>query len=126
MGYEEDRSIVVQDRVDTREDAIKNLPQRNNNPLNIKCYGSAKRFIESGEATKEGEWCRFIDSETGFRSAKWLIQNRYTTATVDQMLFRWSGGGYVFGDSRIINQLTEEELDDVIERMAIREGFYAK
>lgn len=108
-----------------------NLPQRNNNPLNITYGRATKHWVEEKKAeiavTKRGQkFLRFNTPELGFEAAGELLSNSYGTYTVDAMLDRWTNNGYRFNDNRIINSLTKSEKDDIIYRMAVKEGYYAK
>ena len=113
-----------------------NRPQRNNNPLNIKSSNATNQYagvvgIDPSPATDGGQFLVFNSPQDGFDAAKRLIQTSgYTNLTVDQAMRRWSNNGYG-GEiapeiaNKKINQLTDAELNQLVQTMAAREGYYA-
>jgi hypothetical protein len=115
-----------------------NRPQRNNNPLNIKLGGATRKWVEQGAATVEsaqaadgGNFLVFQSAEAGFEAAKDLLFNSgvYSGLTVDGAMRKWSGNGYggeivSFGNKKL-SALSDSEKDQLVQKMATREGFYA-
>lgn len=110
--------------------------QRNNNPLNIKMGGYTANApgitgIDQIAASDGGNFLIFNSPEAGFNAAKMLLKSDlYSTLTVDQALRKWSGSGYggtivPSYSHRIVNSLTDSELDYILNRMATAEGYYA-
>lgn len=113
-----------------------NRPQRNNNPLNIKASDATLSYSGvSGKdpkpATDGGQFLVFESPEAGFDAAKKLLKTSgYINLSLDEAMKRWSGGGYGSEvlprlKGKTIKQLTDDELQALIEAMASREGFYA-
>ena len=113
-----------------------NRPQKNNNPLNIKASQFTQSFpgvvgTDPKPATDGGKFLVFDSPGAGFQAAAKLIQSDgYKNLTVDSAMRRWSGGGYG-GEvapaikSKTIASLTQAELNNLIDAMAKREGYYA-
>lgn len=115
-----------------------NLPQRNNNPLNV-TYGSAtKQWVDQGLATvnptADGrQFLKFNSPEAGFQAASDLLFNSgvYSNLTLDQAMKKWSGNGYgaeVYGQipgNTKISQIPQAQRAGLIQAMATREGYYA-
>jgi len=102
-----------------------NLPQRNNNPLNITYGRLTRKWVDQGLAKRE-KYLKFECLEDGWQAARELLLDGYGETTIDKMLNRWTNNGYTFGDNRLISTLSEDELNNLIKNMATREGFYAK
>jgi len=113
-----------------------NRPQRNNNPLNIKASEHTQSYpgvvgVDEKEAEDGGKFLVFDSPEAGFAAAKRLLSvPSYSNLNVDAALRRWSGGGYGAElvpnlQGRTIASLSPTELDNLIRKMAQREGFNA-
>lgn len=118
-----------------------NLPQRNNNPLNITYGAATKKWVDGGAATVETtadgrKFLKFKDAETGFKAATDLLfdSNVYQNLTIDEALKKWSGGAYgaeiapfiqgkgiTIGDIKDLPKVAQQ----LVQAMAKREGFYA-
>ena len=113
-----------------------NRPQRNNNPLNIKASSTTLAYpgvvgTDPSPATDGGQFLKFSSASDGFNAAKTLLKSGvYSGMSVDSAMRKWSGGGYG-GEvapsiaSKPISSLTPAELDQLIQAMAQREGYYA-
>lgn len=103
-----------------------NIPQRHNNPLNIKYGRATKHWIEEGLAKKgENGFLKFSSPKIGFIASRELLINSYGEYTVDQAMERWGTGNRNISNVQI-KDLDEQELEELIQLMARLEGFYAK
>lgn len=113
-----------------------NRPQRNNNPLNIKSSGTTSAYqgvtgTDPTPAADGGQFLTFASPTDGLNAAKKLITSgAYQNLSVDAALKRWSGNGYgadIVPDlqGKKMSDLTPSQLDELIQKMAAREGFYA-
>lgn len=113
-----------------------NRPQRNNNPLNIKSSGTTSAYqgvtgTDPTPAADGGQFLTFASPTDGLNAAKKLITSgAYQNLSVDAALKRWSGNGYgadIVPDlqGKKMSDLTPSQLDQLIQKMAAREGFYA-
>lgn len=120
----------------TSGSATGNRADRNNNPLNIKVGPATKYLIDQGVATIEqkpaqdgGNFLVFKDPSDGLKAAVSLLKsNVYNNLSVDAALNKWSGNGYgaeIAPELRgkTIKQLTNDELQGLVTRMAKREGY---
>lgn len=107
---------------------------RMNNPLNIKYGPYAEKFgAKAGvKATDGGVFAFFPDEATGIRAAKNLLRSpSYAELPLTAAMRRWSGGGYgaeVAPEDlrgKFIGQMTDAEVDRLIEAMRKREGWTA-
>jgi hypothetical protein len=83
-----------------------NIPNRNNNPLNIKVpaaginearirYNDPGATIDPVPAIDGGYFIKFSNPDIGMNAAKILLQSSvYSQLSLDQALKKWSGGGY--------------------------------
>lgn len=113
-----------------------NRPQRNNNPLNIKASEntisySGVKGTDPNPASDGGQFLVFESPQAGFDAAKRLLKtDGYINLTVDGAMKRWSNSGYG-GEvapslkSRPISSLSDAELQQLLDAMATREGYYA-
>lgn len=114
-----------------------NRPQRNNNPLNIKSSGFTQTFpgvkgIDGKQAADGGYFLVFNSPQEGFNAAVKLFKEgrSYKGKTVDQALRIWSNNGYggniapQYANMPIQN-LPDNVLQQIIQRMAHAEGYYA-
>lgn len=108
------------------------IPNRLNNPLSITCGASQKELVEQELArflpVEDGRcFMWYLDTKTGFEAAKKLLLGpNYALHSVEKAMRKWSGSGYgnEFGIRDVqIKDLTEEEIDDLINKMAKREGY---
>lgn len=113
-----------------------NRPQRNNNPLNIKESEWTRQYAgvtgtDRIPATDGGYFLTFDSPQSGFNAAKRLLkEGSYKNLTLDAAMRRWSGGGYGAEilpqlRNKKIGELSESELNTLIDAMARREGYYA-
>lgn len=113
-----------------------NRPQRNNNPLNIKASGVTQLYpgvkgVDPSPATDGGQFLVFNSPQDGFNAAVRLLKSSgYINLSVDSALRRWSNNGYgaeVAPNLRgkKIKDLSEQELQSLVQNMAKREGYYA-
>lgn len=114
-----------------------NRPQRNNNPLNIKVSSFTSKFpgvkgIDGKPAADGGHFLVFNSPQDGFNAAVKLFKEgkSYQGKTVDQALRIWSNNGY--GGNIVpqyanmpIQSLPDSVLQQIIQRMANAEGYYA-
>src|SRR5437667_3482135 len=113
----------------------KNLPTRNNNPLNLK-YGEATRhWVDEGhaelgdKATDGGQFLKFKTPEEGFTAARELLSSpHYSGLSVNDELHKWSNKGYGEEASGLpsglqMADLSAEQNQTLIASMAKREGF---
>lgn len=110
-------------------------PNRNNNPLNIKASPYTMEYdgvvgLEEKEAEDGGQFLLFRTIEDGFKAAERLLQtDGYIGLTVDQAVKRWSNNGYGADEiapqlkGKIMGNLSEKELQNLVINMAKREGF---
>lgn len=109
-----------------------NLPQRNNNPLNITPGKSQEKYLKSGDAkisTSENgkKWMWYRTPQIGFTAAKQLLTSSYKHLTVGEALKKWGTGDKDTGfNHKVVNDLSESELSELINKMAIWEGYYDK
>ncbi len=128
--------VPITDQQNEKQSISGNRPQRNNNPLNIKASNTTSSYPgvtgkDLSPASDGGQFLTFATPQDGLNAAKKLITSGgYANLSVDAALKRWSGNGYG-GDlvpdlaGKKINQLTPVELNQLINAMANREGFYA-
>jgi hypothetical protein len=113
-----------------------NRPTRNNNPLNIKSSGYTSQFdgvsgTDPSPASDGGKFLTFESPQAGFEAGKKLITSSgYKNLSVDNALKRWSNKGYGAEivptlANKTINQLSDNELNTLIQAMARREGYNA-
>jgi len=115
-----------------------NIPQVNNNPLNIKLGGATQQWLQQGatlgsQAKDGGQFLKFQNPQQGFVAGMQLLQSPvYSGLTVDAAMKKWSGGGY--GASQIgqgaiantkVSQLSPTQMYGLMHSMAQEEGFYA-
>jgi len=111
---------------------------RNNNPGNIKFGPFAEQYgaTKGAAASDGGNWAVFPDEQTGIQAQKDLLTSpNYKDLSLDQALLRWSGNGY---DSKSLiktigytpswqgkktSQMSDAELNDLVEAMRKREGW---
>lgn len=111
----------------------------NNNPTNLKFGSLTKKWVDSGKATTDnrapldgGHFLKFSTLEDGLTAAKDLLQSKsYANLKVDDAMKQWSSDAYDAKELGIpklgakkISQLTDEELDQLVERMAHYESGY--
>ena len=113
-----------------------NRPQRNNNPLNIKSSEITSQYpgvtgVDPEAAEDGGQFLTFETPEAGLAAAQRLLKSEgYRGLTVEAAMRRWSNNGYggeVAPDlsNRVISSLSADELSQLIDAMARREGYYA-
>lgn len=109
--------------------------QRNNNPLNIKISNFTKNFegvvgTDSKPAADGGKFITFNSPQAGFNAGVKLLKTPgYLNLDVDKAMKRWSNNGYGVDVApqfagRKIKDLSDEELQTLIQLMAKREGYY--
>lgn len=105
---------------------------QHNNPLNIKFAEWERQYgaVAGKESTDGGRFAYFPTVEAGFQAAKDLLRGKYyNNLTLDAAMKKWSNGGY--GESvtakqlwgKKMNQLTDQELQGLMEDMQRREGW---
>jgi hypothetical protein len=110
-------------------------PVRNNNPLNIKGSSTTATYpgvvgYDPSPAQDGGYFLQFSSPDSGFAAAQRLITGSgYRGLTVDKAMRRWSGGGYG-GEiapsiaNKVVGNLSQGELQSLLQTMAKREGYY--
>jgi len=111
---------------------------RNNNPGNIKFGPFAEQYgaTKGAAASDGGNWAVFPDEQTGIQAQKDLLTSpNYKDLSLDKALLRWSNNGY---DSKSLietigytptwqgkktSQMSDAELNDLVEAMRKREGW---
>jgi len=105
---------------------------RNNNPLNIKFGGFAQNYGASlgSAATDGGNFAAFPSESVGLQAARDLLKAKsYSNLPLEQAMRRWSGNGYgsdvapVNLRNKTTGQMTDSELDALIQAMRKREGY---
>lgn len=116
-----------------------NRAQRNNNPLNIKIGGATQYLVDQGIATIEqkpaqdgGNFLVFDNPQDGFTAAGILLKSSvYNGLKINEAMMKWSGGGYgadvapAIDQNKTVGELSNEELANLVQGMATREGFFA-
>jgi len=102
---------------------------RNNNPGNIE-YGEFA--ISQGAIGTDGRFAIFPSEEAGTRAMKALLKtSAYQGKTIDDAMKLWSGNGYgadvldglPFSSTATLSQLTDSQLNAIMEKMKKREGW---
>jgi hypothetical protein len=106
---------------------------RNNNPGNIKASQFTRSFpgvvgIDPNPAADGGHFLIFDSPQSGFGGMQRLLRGKYRGLGGDPAMRRWSGGGYGARDmaidpNRPIGEYTDQELNELTQRMARREGY---
>lgn len=122
---------IVFDPIVSCEQRDGNLPQRNNNPLNVTYGKHTKQWVEDGKAelsvTKDGrKFLKFCTEKDGWSAGKYLLQVAYADMDPDYAMKRWSNGGYGKLVDKKISEMTDDELDSFMKDIATREGFYSE
>ena len=106
--------------------ARKNAPQRNNNPLNIQHGSFTERFGATLDPISK-RWAKFPTPEDGFQAARELLLSDGYNRPLEQAMRRWSGGSYgasISPVNKTTREMSDSELDKLIQNMAKREGWY--
>lgn len=112
--------------------------QKNNNPLNIKVSSFTQQFpgvsgTDPKPASDGGKFLTFNSPQDGFNAGVKLLKTPgYLNLDVEKAMRRWSGGAAGYGADvapqfagRLIKDLSDAELQTLIQSMAKREGYYA-
>ena len=118
-----------------------NLGQQLNNPGNIKsnqktgqAYIKAGLAEDSGRKAKDGStFLKFKTPEAGWSAMNDALRGSFTGDTVDERMNRWSNKGYGAAGlglgamaNKKMKDLSDEEMKDLMHKMATREGYYAE
>lgn len=108
---------------------------RNNNPGNLRNYSFSR---ENGSIGTDGKFAIFPDTETGQRARKKLLKgSKYHNLTVEQMAYKYEPESKEKSEayckcivkrsglerSRILDSLTDEEFDRLLQAMQNCEGW---
>lgn len=105
---------------------------RNNNPLNIKYGNFALDYgaLKGSAATDGGNFAAFPSEQDGLRAARDLLRSKnYKNLSLEAAMKRWSGQGYgadvapVSLRNKTTGQMTDQELNILIQSMKKREGY---
>lgn len=129
-GYD----IATSNEVSSASNPRAPRPVRNKNPLNIKASEVTLAYpgvvgTDPSPATDGGKFLVFESPADGYAAARRLLSSSgYKGLNVDAALRRWSNNGYGAEivpefKGKVIGQLTPVELDSIVKKMAIREGY---
>lgn len=122
--------IVIEQKMECIE-RVGNLPQRNNNPLNITYGGSTRVWVEKGLAdvntTKDGrKFLKFCRPEHGWEAGRQLLKEVYSDLSPESAMRKFSNGGYGAKSDKKISEMTEIEFNEFVNDIAKREGYFSK
>lgn len=123
-------------QLENQNDTIKcvdrdgNLPNRNNNPLNITFGGATKKWVLEGKAvineTKDGrKFLKFCRPEDGLEAGRQLLKEVYSDLHPEVAMRKFSNGGYGARSEKTIGDMSDEEFSIFVEELAKREGYNA-
>lgn len=110
------------------------IASRGNNPLNLQYSGVAKQYGGvPGEKNEQGQYAKFPTVETGLTAAEGQLQRPlYSNLTVHEAMQQWSKeksgksgyGGEIYPEiaNKKMSDLSDEEMDNLVERMAKKES----
>ena len=124
---------LVQDIQDIKIECLEregNLPTRNNNPLNITYGGATKKWVDNGLAqineTKDGrKFLKFCNPEDGWEAGKQLLKEVYSDLHPEMAMRKFSNDGYGAKSDKKISEMDENEFEQFVKDIAVREGYFA-